>query len=130
MARKVDAGRLQRVRQPGVKSEAIVETTDLYPTLAGYAGLPVPAELDGRSLRPILEDAAAPSDGLAFGGWADCTTLRTTTHRLIVSKKKRAHVELYDHAADPGEAVNAAALHPGIVAEMTKQLGALPGEVR
>jgi iduronate 2-sulfatase len=96
-------------KSPGKASEAIVETVDIYPTLSALAGLPLSKELDGRSLVPQLEDPAAASDGVAAGVWQGHATLRTDTHRLILSRKEPAAVELYDHREDPAEAVNAAA---------------------
>ena len=45
--------------QPGRATDAITEYVDVYPTLADLAGLPAPAGLSGRSLRPVLEDPMA-----------------------------------------------------------------------
>lgn len=95
-------------QKPGEASGAIVETIDVYPTLVDLAGLPVAESLDGRSLVPQIGDPAAASDGMAAGFWQGAATLRTDRHRLIVSGKDRATVELYDHREDPAEAVNAA----------------------
>ncbi len=44
----------------------IVESLDLYPTLAELCGLPPPAELEGRSLVPLLNNPAAPWDRPAY----------------------------------------------------------------
>ena len=43
---------------PG-RSKSIVELVDIYPTLSDLAGLAIPAELQGRSLVPILNAPAA-----------------------------------------------------------------------
>lgn len=96
-------------KKPGAAAEAIVETVDIYPTLAALAGLPLSKDLDGRSLVPQLEDPVAASDGMAAGFWQGAATLRTETHRLIVSGKDRKTVELYDHREDPAEWANVAA---------------------
>ena len=52
--------------QPGVSSDALVEIVDLYPTLAGLTGLPVPSDLDGRSFAPILDDSRAAGRDVAL----------------------------------------------------------------
>jgi iduronate 2-sulfatase len=109
-------------KQPGEAADAIVETVDIYPTLAALAGLPLSKDLDGRSLVPQLEDPAAASDGMAAGFWQGAATLRTDTHRLIVSGKDRKTVELYDHREDPAESVNVAAKQVETVAGMRGRL--------
>ena len=47
------------VRGAGRACERTVELLDIYPTLADMAGLPPRPELEGRSLRPLLEDPGA-----------------------------------------------------------------------
>ena len=42
---------------PGSRSDALVEYIDIVPTLLAAAGLPVPADLDGRSFLPVLTGA-------------------------------------------------------------------------
>ena len=42
------------VAKPGSKTRAISELIDVYPTLVDLCGLPVPAGLDGVSLKPVL----------------------------------------------------------------------------
>ncbi len=107
---------------PGGKSDAIVETVDLYPTLAALAGLPLSAGLDGASLVPQLENPRAPSDGFAFAAWGKHVTLRTATHRLILPRDGGEHPELYDHRTDPAETSNAAAEQPDIGDELRRHL--------
>ncbi|MCC6682006.1 MAG: sulfatase [Phycisphaeraceae bacterium] len=52
------------IRYPGMTtagqtSDALVELLDMYPTLADLAGLQAPDTLEGKSLRPVLENPAA-----------------------------------------------------------------------
>lgn len=115
------------IRAPGqkessAKSNQIVETIDLFPTLADLAGIAPPASLDGKSLRPILEDPKAASDGIAAGAWQDKLTIRNDRFRLIVSRKDPDYVELYDHRADPIEELNVAAEQPAEVASLRGKL--------
>jgi arylsulfatase A-like enzyme len=61
----------------------IVEAVDVVPTLLECAGIQVPSQLQGRSLKPILEgEEAAPRDAamVEFTGWK---SLRTDRFRYI-----------------------------------------------
>jgi uncharacterized sulfatase len=42
--------------EPGIAARGLVESLDLYPTLVDLAGLPTVPGLDGKSLRPLLDD--------------------------------------------------------------------------
>lgn len=115
---------------PGHASDAIVETVDIYATLADLCKLPTPADLDGRSLRGALNDPAAPTVKPAHGFWnGGQRTLRTDRWRLIVHPAKDATapiVELFDYQTDPDETRNHAAAHPEVVTELLAKLKPAP----
>jgi iduronate 2-sulfatase len=114
------------LRQPGAASSALVETVDLFPTLADLCGLPAPADLDGRSLRPQLTDPTAPTAKLAHSFWTNgARTVRNDRWRLIVDGDG-GRPELFDYQADPLETSNHAAAHPEIVRDLLAQLGRIP----
>jgi iduronate 2-sulfatase len=114
------------LRQPGVASAALVETVDLLPTLADLCGLPLPAGLDGRSLRPQLADAAAPAAKPAHGFWTGGSrTIRTERWRLIVDGSGE-RAELFDLAADPHETRNLASAEPAVVRDLLARLDRVP----
>jgi arylsulfatase A-like enzyme len=115
---------------PGVtvgSSGEIVELIDLFPTLADLAGLPVPSDLPGESLRPIAENPsiARSQNPIAYtitreGG----ESIRTDKWRYTVWNDGTEGVELYDHQNDPGEVINLAALegHEEALAEVKNLL--------
>lgn len=80
---------------------------DLYPTLADLCGLPPRSELEGHSLRPLLEDPEAPWERPAL------TTFGPNNHSLRSERYRYTRYadgseELYDHEADPREYTNLA----------------------
>ncbi|MGH7944931.1 MAG: sulfatase [Opitutaceae bacterium] len=113
--------------QPGRTSSAIVETVDVFPTLADLCGLAAPAGLDGRSLRPQLANPAAKSTKPALGFWTNGQrTIRDERWRLIAHAPTAASApsgtELFDLIADPDEARNESARQPDVVASLLKRL--------
>jgi arylsulfatase A-like enzyme len=121
---------------PGVSgkqgtSQRVVELLDLYPTLADLAGIKPPAELEGRSLTPLLRNPAAAWNHPAFtqvrrGGAAGFMgySVRTERWRYNEWDSGKRGVELYDETRDPDETQNVAALpqHKKVVAEMQQLL--------
>lgn len=105
------------------QAEGVVELLDIYPTLADLCGLPAPASLEGKSLRPMLENPrvavksqaltqhtrpAYPSDQdplKAIGYSLRSESYRYTEWRDVSSGEVLAR-ELYDHARDSMETVN------------------------
>ena len=85
----------------GRKSGRTVELLDLYPTLVDLCGLPERPELDGRSLRALLDDTDAKWDKPAITSIGpDKVSVRTERWRY---SKHPDGEELYDHHADPYE---------------------------
>lgn len=92
-------------------SPRVVEFVDIYPTLADLAGLEAPSELEGVSLRPLLEDPK-----MAWGRPAFIQTLyvdvpgysvRTERWRYVEwGRAGEQGIELYDQAFDPQEMNN------------------------
>jgi arylsulfatase A-like enzyme len=132
-------------RGPGVKAGAVTERfaldVDYAPTLLELAGLPVPAEVHGRSLVPLLrgEEPAGWRTSIYYRYYHDPGHhntrahygVRTATHKLIHYWKKDAW-ELFDLvrdpteqrnlAGDPAQAATLAALQAEIV-RLQKELG-------
>ena len=115
----------------GAKTDALAEFVDIYPTICELAGLPVPANLEGRSLAPVVRDAKRSVNTAAFSqyprGKVMGRSIRTDNYRYTEwaePGKAPEAVELYDHRTDPDENVNIAAKpeHKGLVARISKML--------
>jgi iduronate 2-sulfatase len=114
------------IAAPGMKTagqhtQSLVEFVDIYPTLAELAGLPMPANLEGTSLRPVLADPSARVKTATFSQYPRTTvgrkmigySMRTERYRFTrwVDRQDPNHLyatELYDHQTDPGENTNIA----------------------
>jgi arylsulfatase A-like enzyme len=101
--------------RPGSRSEAMALNIDFAPTFLELAGVPVPAEMQGRSLLPVLR-GQPPRDWRTsmyyryYHDPGDHNTrahygVRTRTHKLIYFWKKNQW-ELFDLANDPNELHN------------------------
>ncbi len=112
------------IRAPGAKGNGntcprIVEFIDIYPTLADLASLTLPTTLDGRTLRPLLNDPAQKWDHPAITQIlrpADDRlptqvmgrSIRTERWRYTEWNEGTNGLELYDHEKDPHEFQNLA----------------------
>ncbi|MDP3068987.1 MAG: sulfatase [Opitutaceae bacterium] len=124
------------MKHAGQHTGALVEFVDIYPTLADLAGLPLPAHLEGTSLKPLLDDPQRPVKSAAFSQYPRSVagrqlmgySMRTDRYRFTRWVDRSDHtkvdaVELYDHATDPQENVNLAHApsHRELVERLTAQ---------
>ena len=114
---------------PGAAADGLVESVDIYPTLAELCGLAPPTSLAGTSFVASLQDANAAGKEAVFGFWRHGRghSIRTPRYRLVLwtdpsADSRVVQTELYDQGNDPHETVNIAAAHPDIVEELTAQL--------
>jgi uncharacterized sulfatase len=141
------------IYQPGAKgngrsSPRTVELIDLHPTLAELCGLPAPPRVEGKSLKPLLENPAAPWDkpaltqvarNLNVGTFPKADDAKKKAQRPVMGYSLRTErwrytewdggkegAQLYDHTADPLELKNLAGdpQHAATVAELKKLLPA------
>lgn len=94
----------------GTASGRPVELVDIYPTLADLCGLTPPANLAGKSLRPLLDNAEAPWEKPAFtqvwrGGFPG-HSVRTERYRYTEWDHGEKGAELYDYSKDSQEQQN------------------------
>ena len=118
----------------GRKSASLAEFIDIYPTLADACGLAKPKDIDGVSLRPILDDADAKVRPVAISQYPRSDagkslmgySIRDDRWRLVLWRDRKDNsihaTELYDEANDPHETVNVAtkAEHAEVIARLSK----------
>ncbi len=106
------------MKKPGEKSNAVIETVDLFPTLCDLTGLDQPGFAHGTSLRPQIDEPSAPGH-LAYAYTNKAQTLRTERYRFTLHPD--GYAELYDHDSPAKESKNVAKQFPHTVEEL-KQL--------
>lgn len=121
------------IAAPGGKAQGqpcarLVESIDVYPTLADLCGLPAPQRLEGRSVKPLLDDPQQPWKAGAYtqvtrGQGQMGRTVRSERYRYTEWDEGHAGTELYDHEQDPHEYRNLA--QDPSLAEVVKEHRAL-----
>lgn len=130
------------VTQPGSSTRSLIETVDLFPTLAELAGLPRPTgpqPIDGTSMVPVLRDPTVSLKDHAYHvfpkgsrtGQRLGRAIRTQRYRMVEWKPfgaptEEAEYELYDYQEDPLETVNLASQRPEVMAQMISLLARHP----
>jgi arylsulfatase A-like enzyme len=135
--------------KPG-KSESLSHHIDIFPTLCSLSGIPIPTQLDGKSLMPIMQNNKAKlydfavsqyprklkADEVKKLGYANGKlmgySIRTKQYRYTLwmnnnftskepySASRVYAAELYDYVKDPLEKVNVASVKE--YAKVSKEL--------
>ncbi|WP_395737653.1 sulfatase-like hydrolase/transferase [Prosthecobacter sp.] len=127
------------VTGPGIapaRTQALIESCDIYPTLVELTQLPAPPQGDGRSFAEVLQKPeASVRDHVIHvyprGQGLIGRAIRTQRHRLVEWKKpgaapETAVLELYDYEKDPAETKNLAVEQTAIVTVLRQFLAKHP----
>jgi arylsulfatase A-like enzyme len=120
---------------PGRASDAVLQMTDLFPTLlAAAGGEPDPDwHVDGANALPAWTTEATPPERTLFWEWRSegNNQLAAMRGRLKLVITNGGRPELFDVEADPAERRNAAAQHPDVTKRLRGELDAwMASEVR
>ncbi|HQX53923.1 MAG TPA: sulfatase-like hydrolase/transferase [Planctomycetaceae bacterium] len=119
----------------GQKTNSLIETVDIYPTLCELAHLPVREGLDGISFASILKNPSATTRDSVIHVYPRGSRLgraiRTERYRMVEWKAPgdsadSAEFELYDYQADPLETENIAASQLDVLKDMQAILATHP----
>lgn len=108
----------------GVQAEGVVETIDIYPTLAELCGLDPPPSIQGESLVPMIRNPFAPGKNHAYSRFGGRTTIRTSDWRLISAS---GAYDLYDLSTVRYELEDVSAREAAVVTTLSNRLNT-PGE--
>jgi arylsulfatase A-like enzyme len=111
------------VTEPGSRSDQLLMTMDLYPTLCEVAGVPVNSLIEGRSFLSTLHGEKPPSitrdmvwvrreGNMRYQG-RDYYAFRRGNWKLVQNSPFTPY-ELYNLESDPKETINLAKKEPGI----------------
>ncbi len=109
------------MKHEGYKTNAIVETLDIFPTLCDLTGIKTPEFVQGVSLKDILKSPDKEGH-LAVAYIDNASTIRTATHRMTLHND--GFVELYNHTSAEKETKNIADKHTELVVELKNALKA------
>jgi choline-sulfatase len=123
-------------KAPGRKSLSLVEFIDIYPTLADVCGLPKPKDVEGVSLKPLLDDPTVRVRPVAISQYPRSDagqslmgySIRDDRWRLTLWRNRANNTihatELYDEVNDPHETKNVADQpeHAEVIARLSKHL--------
>jgi arylsulfatase A-like enzyme len=131
--------------RPSLTTRALVEFIDIFPTVLDFCGVPIPANVQGRSLRPVLSGQTASHRPQVFVEYApnDEAAVRDDRWKLIFERGKRRRtdgydtgvpltgrkIRLYDLETDPGELADVAA-RPENADRVRRMLVLLVGHLR
>ncbi len=126
--------------KPKQNANALVEFIDIFPTVLDFAGIPIPANVQGKTLVPVLTGMSKRHRDQAFIEYSENEEayLRTDRWKFIYCTGKRVRedgyitenplpgrtIKLFDLTRDPEEMTNIAHRpeYSKPVAEFTKQL--------
>ncbi len=90
----------------GREVDALVELSDLFPTLCDFAGVPVPATVEGASLLPVLTGKETRVHDVVYGVFTDTQRMICDDRWKFIFYPKVGRQQLFDLREDPHELVN------------------------
>ncbi len=120
-------------RLQGVVSPETVGLVDVMPTICEMAGVPVPAEVQGKSLVRSFFAPGAAAKRLAYSetfypryhyGWSDLRSVQDGRFKLILAPAP----ELYDIVRDPAEETNLVDVEKKVFEDLSARAQALMEE--
>ncbi len=119
-----------QIKQPGIFADGMVETVDIFPTLADLCDIKAPDYLEGISMKPVIENPSAKIKNYTVGerdAWGvHGITARNENYRLMVWVDNKTgdtiDVNLFDNNERPLPFRNISENNSGIVRELSEKI--------
>ena len=124
------------IKAPGFPANQVTNSPtghiDIFPTLVDLAGFEIPSDKDGKSLKPILQNADADVNEFTVSRYTrdgyDGNALRNKRYRYVEWKHDSGDMkyQLFDYETDPLETVNLAYMpeYENLISKLSEQLNA------
>ena len=118
----------------GTRRADVVSLVDILPTMLEVSGLPIPADVQGKSLAPLFDPAAAAQPRTVYAesyyprlryGWSELRSIQNDRYKLIDS----VDPELFDLVDDPNEQNNLVGTLNTVFLEMSNTATAMFAEL-
>lgn len=115
----------RNVRYGSIRSNALVSTLDIYPTILSIAGIDLTDnERPGKNLLDIIYDNPASFRNAVFSELGTCSMIRTAQWKMVFDPQQGGVCYLFNLITDPHEQNNlvGAIGYEGITSELTAQM--------
>jgi len=109
--------------KPGSMNDAVGHIIDFLPTFADVGGVSPPAQVEGKSLVPVLDGEVRDGHERLFWSYGKNRAIREGKWKLVTDRQY-GRWELYDLAMDRTETNDLSAQHPDRVKSMAAAWGA------
>lgn len=110
-------------KKPGIPSNGLVASIDLYPTICELVGINKPMGLQGESFVSLIQNPKKKGKKAVMSYWRNILSMRTDRYRFAVhNNNQKQEIMLFDHQKDPFETINIASKKPEIVKELMIQM--------
>ncbi len=87
--------------EAGTTSDALVYLQSIYPTTCDLAGIPTPATVEFKSLKPLIEQSSQNSYDAIFGSYKHFQRMVRTKDFKLILYPEEDQIQLFDMQADP-----------------------------
>jgi arylsulfatase A-like enzyme len=110
--------RLPHGKFRGMRTDALAETIDIYPTIHDLLGLEIPAPIQGESLMPLIEGKGESKEAVVQGRE---TRIITREWSALINESGSSVEQLFYLPSDPTEQRNLAGENPVVEREMLER---------